>query len=159
WLLVERDPVLLNAIPECLREWAASCHATVVDGGDELSIQSVRFECRVRMEQINLFTQLNQLAIPEGALVTASALLDLVSEDWLTQLIKRCAQSASPVWFALTYDGRMHCDPQEPEDELVRSLFNEHQRTDKGFGPALGPAAVEMTKQILKANGYQTSDA
>ena len=155
WTLVEHDATLVNAIPECLSEWADS----VVISRDELFIQSATFNCRVRIERIDLSTQLNQFAIPVGALVTASALLDLVSEPWLKQLITRCAQAAAPVWFALTYDGRMQCDPEEPEDEIVRSLFIEHQRTDKGFGPALGPTAVEMTKQLLTANGYQTSHA
>jgi hypothetical protein len=157
WVLVEQDAVLVDAIPQCLREWADSCHATVVKDGDELHIHNAAFDCRVRTERIDLSTQLNRLAIPQGSLVTASALLDLVSEEWLTQLIKRCWQSASPVWFALTYDGQMQCNPQEPEDDLVRSLFNEHQRTDKGFGPALGPAATGMTRGILAANGYQTA--
>jgi hypothetical protein len=159
WTLVEQDPVLVDAIPESLREWADTRQATVVRSGDDLSIQSAAFNCRVRVEQIDLSTGLNRLAIPKGALVTASALLDLVSEHWLRQLIKRCADAASPVWFALTYDGQMQCDPGEPEDEIVRSLFNEHQQTDKGFGPALGPAASGLTRQILTANGYHTLSA
>jgi hypothetical protein len=158
WVLVEKDAMLAAAIPECFREWADSCGATVIQNGDELSIQCATFECRVRTERIDLSTQLNRFTIPDGALVTASALLDLVSEQWLTELIKRCAP-ASAVWFALTYDGRMQCEPEEREDDIVRSLFNEHQRTDKGFGPALGPAASDMTRQILAANGYQTSYA
>jgi len=153
WTLVEHDATLVNAIPECLSEWADS----VVNDRDELSIQGATFDCCVRIAQIDLSTQLNQLAIPAGTLVTASALMDLVSEHWLKQLVKRCAQAAAPVWFALMYDGRMQCDPEEPEDEIVRSLFNEHQRTNKGFGPALGPSAAEMTKELLAANGYQTS--
>jgi hypothetical protein len=160
WLLVEQDPVLLSTIPECLHEWADHCDVTVVDDAAEgLSVIGAAFACRVRTQQIDLASELHRLVIPPGALVTASALLDLGSERWLTQLIKRCAQALSPVWFALTYNGQMQCDPPEPEDELVRSLFNEHQRTDKGFGPALGPAAVEMTRQILMANGYHTSYA
>ena len=153
WTLVEHDATLVNAIPECLREWTDS----VVNVGDQLFIQSGTFNCRVWIEQLDLAIQWKQLAIPVGALVTASALLDLVSEHWLKQLVKRCAEASAPVWFALTYDGRMQCDPEEPEDEIVRDLFNEHQRTDKGFGPALGPSAAEMTKELLAANGYQTS--
>jgi hypothetical protein len=159
WVLIEQDPVLTAAIQECCREWADSCGATVIQNGDELSIQCAAFDCRVSTERIDLSTQLNRLTIPDGALVTASALLDLVSEQWVTELIKRCAQSASPIWFALTYDGRMQCEPQEPEDDTVRSLFNEHQRTNKGFGPALGPTAPEVTRQILAANAYQTLHA
>ena len=35
-------------------------------------------------------------------------------------------------------DGRLAFEPAAPEDEEVRARFVAHQRTDKGFGPALG---------------------
>ncbi len=34
------------------------------------------------------------------------------------------------------------------------SWSNRHQLTDKGFGAALGPAAVWLTRQLLAAQGY-----
>jgi hypothetical protein len=55
-------------------------------------------------------------------LVTASALLDLVSEPWLQALAVRCREHASAVLFALNYDGRIQCWPEEPGDEQVREL-------------------------------------
>jgi hypothetical protein len=89
-------------------------------------------------------------------LVAASALLDLVSEKWLAQLIRRCARAAAAVWFALIYDGMIACDPEEPEDATVRGLLNAHQQTDKGFGPALGPVAAQKAAYILAKTGYDT---
>lgn len=87
-------------------------------------------------------------------LVTASALLDLVSDAWLRAVATRCREQGSVVLFALTYDGRMDCVPEEPEDELIRELVNQHQRTDKGFGPALGPDAVGRAVHWLSEVGY-----
>src|SRR5262249_22804681 len=46
-------------------------------------------------------------------LVTASALLDLVSESWLRALAARAGESLATVLFALTYDGSIRCDPPE----------------------------------------------
>jgi hypothetical protein len=94
-------------------------------------------------------------AIADRTFVTASALLDLVSEAWLLALVDRCAASRAAVLFALSYDGRMTCEPHEPGDDLVRDLVNAHQQTDKGFGPALGPAASDVVEAALKAKGYQ----
>lgn len=89
------------------------------------------------------------------ALVTASALLDLVSDSWLIRLIERCRQAGAAVLFALTYDGRTVCTPAEPEDDEVARLVNEHQRRDKGLGAALGPAAAARAVELLTAAGYE----
>jgi hypothetical protein len=88
-------------------------------------------------------------------LVTASALLDLVSERWLRRLAAKCRQVGAAVLFALTYDGDLRCVPEEPEDELIRDLVNRHQRSDKGFGPALGPSAAGVTEQRFAELGYR----
>jgi hypothetical protein len=87
-------------------------------------------------------------------LVTASALLDLVSERWLNALARRCADVRSAVLFALNYNGDISCSPGEPDDAVVRELVNRHQRIDKGFGPALGPDATASAAVAFAALGY-----
>ena len=90
-------------------------------------------------------------------LVTATAFLDLVSADWLARLVA-CLDGAA-VLFALTYDGRIDWDPLDPSDALARELVNRHQRTDKGFGPALGPEAAHQAVHLLKGAGYAVMTA
>jgi hypothetical protein len=53
----------------------------------------------------------------------------------------------------LTYDGRIALDPPHPSDAIARILFNRHQRCDKGFGPALGPAAARTLVRLVSAAG------
>ena len=89
-------------------------------------------------------------------LVTASALLDLVSAQWLDTLAARCRASGAAVLFALTYNGESGCSPVEPEDDFIRSLMNRHQNTDKGLGgPAAGPDAANCAERSFAAAGYQ----
>jgi hypothetical protein len=96
-------------------------------------------------------------ALFQGAsLVTASALLDLVSDAWLGRLVSCCQAAGVAVLFALSYDGRIECSPPEPEDDEVRRLVNQHQRTDKGFGDALGPQAAMRAVELLSRTGYET---
>jgi hypothetical protein len=90
-------------------------------------------------------------------LVTASALLDLVSEPWIASLATLCARSSAIVLFVLSYSGRITCWPEEPEDELVRELVNRHQRRNKGFGPALGPEAVSHAADHFVRRGYHVA--
>ena len=56
--------------------------------------------------------------------------------------------------FALTYDGEIRCVPKDPEDDAICDLVNRHQRRDKGFGPALGPAAAGVAERCFADLGY-----
>ncbi len=155
WLLIERDPALLNAVEECMGAWADRSDALMSGSGANLALRAEHFDCRIHNLTLDLATQQDSVPLPAGGMLTASALLDLVSEQWLRELIHKAADEAMTVWFALTYDGRMSCHPMEPEDEEVRELFNRHQLRDKGFGPVLGPGAVRMATKLLSQAGYR----
>jgi trans-aconitate methyltransferase len=100
----------------------------------------------------------NLRVIADRHLVTASALLDIVSEEWMRRLVTLCAENRSAVLFALSYDGRSECDPREPEDDEVRDLFNRHQRqNEKGFGRAAGPGAADFIARCLADVGYSVA--
>jgi hypothetical protein len=87
-------------------------------------------------------------------LVTTSALLDLVSDEWLERFATETAARRLPVYAALTYDGRAKLDPADPFDEKIVGAMNRHQRREKGFGPALGPAAAGAAIARFEALGY-----
>jgi SAM-dependent methyltransferase len=109
----------------------------------------------VATRRLDLARNLHDLSFGEGAVVSAAALLDLVSADWLARLLQRCCASKAIVLFALSYDGRIDFEPRDPHDEVIRALVNRHQTTDKGFGPALGPAAAAFACARLEALQYQ----
>jgi hypothetical protein len=87
-------------------------------------------------------------------LVTTSALLDLVSAEWLDRFTVEVAARRLPVYAALTYDGRAELTPADPGDDAILAAVNRHQRRDKGFGPALGPAAAGAAIARLQGVGY-----
>jgi hypothetical protein len=87
-------------------------------------------------------------------LITASALLDLVSEAWLERLAVETAARSIPIYAALSYDGRVTIDPTDPLDDAIVAAVNAHQRTDKGFGPALGPTAASFAISRFERLGY-----
>lgn len=112
-------------------------------------------------EDITLNTIQLDLARDPGAalettvdLVTISALLDLVSQKWLDHLLQQIKLRALPVYAALTYDGRVNLSPSDPLDAAILSAVNAHQRTDKGFGPALGPSAADAAIAGFQSLGY-----
>jgi len=87
-------------------------------------------------------------------LVTASALLDLVSEAWLDRLVAVLARRSLPFYAALSYDGGVVLEPACRGDSEVIAAVNRHQRTDKGLGPALGADAAGIASQHLRAAGF-----
>jgi hypothetical protein len=97
---------------------------------------------------------------PEAALdgpvdlVATSALLDLVSETWLDRLAVEIAARGIRLYAALSYDGGIELTPPDPLDAAITAAVNAHQRIDKGFGPALGPAAAAFAIARFEALGY-----
>jgi hypothetical protein len=87
-------------------------------------------------------------------LVTCSALLDLVSAQWLERLVVEAAARRLPVYAALSYDGRAALEPGDAFDAEMVAAVNRHQRRDKGFGPALGPQAAAHAVARFEGVGY-----
>lgn len=141
WLLVDHDPVLLSQVAPRMADWAVARAGAIA--------------CAFDTRQADLRTLDHPEIFSGRTLIAASALLDLVSESWVRALAFRCREANATALFALTYDGRMSCSPAEPEDERIRTLVNAHQRTDKGFGPALGPAAVDAAAVHFADAGYR----
>jgi hypothetical protein len=105
----------------------------------------------------------DQLAGAE--LVTASALLDLVSLSWLHRVVDACATRRRAVLFALTYDGVVAwsasaegATQSDPLDSEILAAVNRHQRREKGMGPALGPEATAVVLARFHTHGYRTWD-
>jgi hypothetical protein len=87
-------------------------------------------------------------------LVTASALFDLVSAPVIERLAAAVTAPRQVFYSVLTYDGIAAWLPEHPADEAMREAFNRHQRTDKGFGPAEGPAATERLATAFARHDY-----
>jgi len=161
WRLVDHDPALLNAVPDALAPWARRHgYRFKLEGGygdaQAIDIAGPGFHARVVRHRVDLARDLASLDFGQTALVTASALLDLVSAPWLQALTHQARAARAALWFGLTVDGRVAWSPAEPGDELVHRLFSQHQRRDKGFGPALGAQAADIAVQQMADAGYET---
>ena len=130
---------------------------TLVDHDAALleTVEAPSSDVRVRLVQGDL-AGAGLEEVPRADLVTASALLDLVSETWLEHLIDACVSIGCGALFALTYDGRIEWSPQDPFDAIILDAVNEHQRRDKGTGPALGPTAARTARELFRSRGYRT---
>jgi hypothetical protein len=158
WRLADHDPRLLEAAIATTHAWADEQGWAVKRAGATLAIDGGELTCEIACEPADL-AQLEVVDLPAYGLVTAAALLDLVSQSWLDELARRCRAARAAVCFALSYDGRMICDPPEPEDREALDFFNRHQLGDKGFGPALGPEAAAVAEVAFRGQGYEVRTA
>ena len=98
----------------------------------------------VRLNAVPLDLHSNFAAALNGTkdLITISALLDLVSEDWLDRFTRHVAAHALCVYAALTYDGRLELSPvrcradegdglrgerDDADADVLRQLLDERQ--------------------------------
>ena len=155
WLAVDRSPTLLRGLSERMASWGEERGYGVRMDADGCRMHGADFECDVETRQVDLGTLDRHDIFAGRHLVTASALLDLVSPQWLRTLVVHCRKERASALFTITYNGLFSCAPAEVEDGLVRDLMNEHQKTDKGLGgPAAGPEAVARTVRCFAEAGY-----
>ncbi|TBW51552.1 class I SAM-dependent methyltransferase [Marinobacter halodurans] len=94
--------------------------------------------------------------VPDGAaLVTASALLDLMSAPWLEQLVRCTVQRRAACLMTLSYSGEIELMPRLADDGWINRSVNAHQQQDKGSGPALGPGAWSACEAMFRRAGYR----
>jgi len=156
WLVVDRDAALLALMPAVTASWGVARHYDVRISANGCVIRGERLDCDVEARQRDLGTSTDIELFTGRHLVTASALLDLVSERWLRALARQCRAVGAAALFAITYNGSSSCSPAEPEDEMIRDLLNRHQKRDKGLGgPAAGPDAAAYAVRCFADVGYQ----
>ena len=149
WTLVDHDAELLAVAKTQIRQWADS---TVNETADQLMVQRGHQTLTICFRQADLNRDLQAiLADGDYDLVTAAALFDLISPDWIARF---CDLLEVPFYTVLTYDGRSVWQAPAAADEAVLAGFHQHQQTDKGFGVAAGPDAANVLAQCLKTKGW-----
>jgi len=91
-------------------------------------------------------------------LYTASALFDLVSDDFIATLASEIARRRAAFFTVLTYNGLQRWTPKHEADAALASAFRSHQARDKGFGVAAGPIAPALLSAAFDEAGYAVSE-
>ncbi|MEV5410279.1 class I SAM-dependent methyltransferase [Thermopolyspora sp. NPDC052614] len=87
------------------------------------------------------------------SLVTASALLDLLTADEIDALAAACAEAECPALLTISVAGRVELDAPDPLDAALAAAFNDHQRREHAGRRLLGPDAVAAARTAFENRG------
>ena len=126
WVLHDRDTDLLEAAK-------AQPPGPAADGAP-VTVEAKRSD----------ITHLRRRDLASATLITASALLDLLTEEELVDLIAVVAGLGCPMLLTLSVVGRVSLTPADRLDRRVGAAFDAHQRRVTERGRLLGPNAVKV---------------
>lgn len=129
WILGDRDPGLLARAGERMP-------ATTGDG-TAVTVETLEGD----------LTALRAADVAGTSLVTASAVLDLLTVEEVDAFAAACVEAGCAALLTLTVAGHVEISPSDPLDSAFAAAFDDHQRrrTDGRLllGPSAGPAAVD----------------
>ncbi|MFJ6155014.1 methyltransferase domain-containing protein [Micromonospora profundi] len=134
WILHDRDPDLLARAAEGMVGVSAADGALV----------TVDTRC-------GDLTRLTTTDLADAALITASALLDMLTADEVDRVVDACV--GRPALFAVSVTGLVRFTPTDPLDTVVQDAFNEHQRRTVDGRRLLGPDAAAATVAAFTRRG------
>ncbi len=137
WVLHDLDPDLLHR--------AASCPPAPGAGGPSVTLET----------RLGDITRLRPADLSGACLVTASAVLDLLTGEELSALVRSCVRTRAPALLTLSVTGRVSLAPADPLDFPLRLAFNDHQQRATGRGDLRGPDAGRVAVSLFHDLGYR----
>jgi hypothetical protein len=137
WIMHDRDADLLEA--------ASAAPPAVAAGGAAVTVET-------RQSDV---TRLEVSDLAGASLITASALLDLMTGDELAGLVGICAGVGCPLLLTLSVVGHVGITPADPLDRRVAEAFDAHQRRATERGRLLGPTAVAFAVKEFGRRGAE----
>jgi trans-aconitate methyltransferase len=113
----------------------------IVHDRDEALLELAGGDVEVRVSDV---TRLRPEDLGGASLVTASALLDMLTGEELVRMLAACA--GRPLLLALTVVGRVALSPPDPLDARFAAAFDAHQRREGRLGPDAAAAAAAQLR-------------
>jgi hypothetical protein len=142
WVLHDHDPALLAVA-------ARRCAGLRDARGQPVAIETRTTE----------LGRLRPVDLAGADLVTASALLDLLTAAELDGLATACADTGLPALLTLSVAGHVELDPPDPRDREFAAAFDAHQRRTVAGRRLLGPDAPEVAAATFARHGLQVRSA
>ena len=155
WTLVDHDAALLSAACEEIANWADRSRPTA--SGIE-AVKDGR-SLHVEVKRHDLAADPAPWTKTPPDLVTAAALFDLVSAQWIGRFVSALAAARIAFYTVLTHDAETQWSPPHSADAAMKAAFESHFGRDKGFGSSAGGAATRLMADEFATAGYMVERA
>ena len=149
-------PVLPGPQTWFLHDWSAQL--------TERAIEQARPSDRHNAE-ISVFSRTGNLVdlSPEdltgASLVTASALLDVLTSPEIHTIVGACVAAHTPALFSLSVTGGVQLDPPDERDTAFENAFNAHQLRQANGRRQLGRHGAPIASGLFAEAGWQVRQA
>ena len=137
WVLHDRDPALLARA-------AADAPGPAADGAP-VTVEARRTD----------LGHMGARDLAGATLITASALLDMLTAEELDRLVGLCSGVGCPILLTLSVIGGVEITPSDPLDRRVAAAFDAHQRRTTDRGALLGPDAADHAARAFRRSGAE----
>ena len=111
--------------------------------------------------QISVFGRTGNLAhlsaedVAGGSLVTASALLDVLTSEEIHTIVGACLAAHTPALLSLNVTGGVQLNPRDERDTAFENAFNAHQARLANGRRQLGRYAPSLARRLFVEAGWQ----
>lgn len=135
WILYDHDPELLERATAGMLDAAAD--------GAPVTVETRPWD----------ITRLTADDLADASVVTASALLDVLTAEEVERVVAACAGTGCPALLMISVTGSVGLAPADPLDAEIAAAFTAHQRRTVGGRTLLGPDAVDATVAAFARRG------
>lgn len=104
--------------------------------------------------RVGSLTELSETDLAGASLVTASALLDVLTSAEVHALVGACVAAGCPALLSLSVTGTVRLTPRDELDTTVNDAFNAHQLRDANGRRQLGRYAAPIARGLFAEAGW-----
>ena len=149
-------PLLPGPQEWVLHDWNARLTERAVDDAPPLDRDRLPVSVTSRVGEL---ADLRAADLYGASLVTASALLDVLTAPELHAIVQACVDIGAPALLALSVTGEAHLTPWDPRDATVGRAFNAHQRRETDGRRLLGRYGAPIARGLFERAGWRVRAA
>ncbi|KAA3624504.1 MAG: hypothetical protein DWQ02_22980 [Bacteroidetes bacterium] len=154
WTFVELNPLLAEASLNRISKFAAIKGWKVEKQPNTLVIETHKKCMKIEVLNHSFLKLEEKVDLEKFNLATAAAVLDLLTESMLYELLELLTGNDIPLLATINYEG-MKFNPSEPGDEVYIDLYGRHMQREQPFGRTLGPDCLKSILAYSKTRNHK----